>query len=143
MVALAMGVALALAGLAALAAGWTDHAPAAIWWLALALWTVGSLDASPGPASWPRLPRIARWVLGLLALWAACGLPWPRRGSSASVVMLSVMCLVWMADIAAYFGGRALGRRKLAPTISPGKSWRGSGSGAAGRALAGGVLDLA
>ncbi len=132
MVALAMGVALALAGLAALAAGWTDHAPAAIWWLALALWTVGSLVAlRRGPASWPRLPRIARWVLGLLALWAA----WLAVAQARVIginLMLSVMCLVWMADIAAYFGGRALGRRKLAPTISPGKSWEGVWSGLLG-----------
>jgi phosphatidate cytidylyltransferase len=46
--------------------------------------------------------------------------------------IMSVFCLVWMADIAAYFGGRALGRRKLAPTISPGKSWEGVYSGVAG-----------
>ena len=37
-----------------------------------------------------------------------------------------------MADVAAYFGGRALGRRKLAPSISPGKSWEGVWSGMAG-----------
>jgi phosphatidate cytidylyltransferase len=45
---------------------------------------------------------------------------------------LSVLCLVWVADIAAYFGGRRFGRRKLAPTISPGKSWEGVYSGLAG-----------
>ena len=43
-----------------------------------------------------------------------------------------MLCLVWAADIAAYFGGRALGRRKLAPAISPGKSWEGVWSGMAG-----------
>jgi phosphatidate cytidylyltransferase len=46
--------------------------------------------------------------------------------------LLSVFCLVWAADIAAYFGGRTFGRRKLAPTISPGKSWEGVVSGMAG-----------
>jgi len=35
------------------------------------------------------------------------------------------MALVWIADSAAYFTGRAFGRRKLAPQISPGKSWEG------------------
>jgi phosphatidate cytidylyltransferase len=43
--------------------------------------------------------------------------------------LLSVFCLVWAADIGAYFGGRTFGRRKLAPSISPGKSWEGVWSG--------------
>jgi phosphatidate cytidylyltransferase len=40
--------------------------------------------------------------------------------------LLAVMALVWIADIAAYFVGRAVGRHKLAPTISPGKTWEGA-----------------
>lgn len=39
--------------------------------------------------------------------------------------LLAAMVLVWIADIAAYFSGRAFGHRKLAPSISPGKSWEG------------------
>ena len=46
--------------------------------------------------------------------------------------LLSVLFLVWMADIAAYFSGRAFGRRKLAPAISPGKSWEGVWGGMVG-----------
>ena len=40
--------------------------------------------------------------------------------------LFSVMAIVWIADICAYFSGKAFGKRKLAPTISPGKSWEGA-----------------
>ena len=47
-----------------------------------------------------------------------------RPGTNTA--LLSSMAIVWIADVAAYFAGRAFGRRKLAPTISPGKSWEGA-----------------
>jgi phosphatidate cytidylyltransferase len=84
-----------------------------------------------GPGGWPRLGRAPRLLLGLLCLWAA----WLALAQAKALginFLLSVFCLVWMADIAAYFGGRALGRRKLAPAISPGKSWEGVWSGMLG-----------
>src|SRR5690349_6372700 len=49
--------------------------------------------------------------------------------------ILSAFFLVWSADVFAYFGGRALGQRKLAPAISPGKSWAAVWSGMAGALL--------
>jgi phosphatidate cytidylyltransferase len=130
--ALAMGAALAGAGALALVGDWSERAPAALWWGVTALWLIcGAFALRAGPAVWPQLPRPARWGLGLVALWSA----WLALAHARAIginFMLSLLCLVWMADVAAYFGGRAFGRRKLALSISPGKSWEGVWSGMAG-----------
>lgn len=130
--ALACGAALALACAAAAVGGWTASAPAAVWWAAAAVWVVGgSLALRGGVAAWPRLPVALRMALGLVALWAAWLALVAARAQGLGFI-LSVLCVVWMADIAAYFGGRRFGRHKLAPGISPGKSWEGVASGLLG-----------
>jgi phosphatidate cytidylyltransferase len=129
---LGLGALLAAACGAALWAGWAQKSPPAAWWLAAAVWLVGgTLALRGGPTLWTRVPLALRLALGLAALWAA----WLALSHARSIginFILSALCLVWMADIAAYFGGRRFGRRKLAPTISPGKSWEGVYSGMAG-----------
>lgn len=137
--AILLGTAVALAGAFSIYSGWAavDVAEAALppvllWWSVVVLWLVGSaVGLRMGPKSWPQLPRLVRWVFGLLALWAA----WLALAQAHRIginFMLSVLCLVWMADVAAYFGGRRFGRRKLAISISPGKSWEGVWSGMLG-----------
>jgi len=127
-----LGALVGLAAAAALLAGWKQQAPAALWWAITALWALaGGLALRMGPGPWPGVPRVARWVLGVLMLWAAW-LALTQARALGINFLLSVLALVWMADVAAYFGGRAFGRRKLAPAISPGKSWEGVWSGMAG-----------
>ncbi len=136
---LVMAGLLALACMVALLLGWAVQSPPAAWWTATAVWAIGgSIALRGGPVAWPHLPRPARWIIGLIGLWAA----WLALAHSRTVginFMLSVFCVVWVADIAAYFGGRSFGRRKLAPSISPGKSWEGVWSGMAAVLLLAGV----
>lgn len=104
----------------------------ALWDLALLVWVIGgALALRAGVPAWPRVPAGARLALGLLLL-AIAGLALMASRARGLNYLLSVFCLVWMADIAAYFGGKAFGRRKLALGISPGKSWEGAWTGLAG-----------
>jgi phosphatidate cytidylyltransferase len=76
-----------------------------------------------------------------LTLVALCSL---REQANGPSVVTFVMCVVWAGDIAALYIGRAFGRHKLAPTLSPKKTWEGSiGSVAGSLAAAGALLALA
>lgn len=103
-----------------------------LWRGATLIWLAGGIWAlRAGPEGWPRLPQVVRLLAGALLIiigWLALMALFQR----GPWFLLSVCAIVWVADIAAYFGGRAFGRRKLAPTISPGKSWEGAFSGALG-----------
>ncbi|MEI7464584.1 MAG: phosphatidate cytidylyltransferase [Burkholderiales bacterium] len=137
--AIALAVLLAGACALALGAGWERSAPPSAWWLAMGVWVLGGAwSLKAGPAGWGLLPRGLRWSLGLLGLWLA----WLAMADARTVgvnFILSVFSLVWISDIAAYFGGRAFGRRKLAMAISPGKSWEGVWSGMLGVLLLAGL----
>jgi len=78
---------------------------------------------------WLRGKWVLRGVSGLL-VGAVVLLPtWLAMVQLRAVgpeVLLAVFAIVWMADIAAYFAGRRFGKRKLAPSISPGKTWEGA-----------------
>jgi phosphatidate cytidylyltransferase len=111
---------------------WAYEMPANVWTISGAAWVlVAGWLIRNGVAGWASISRVLRLVVGLLALW----LTWVAMYQAKVIgvnFLLSLLFLVWMADIAAYFSGRAFGRRKLAPAISPGKSWEGVWGGMVG-----------
>ena len=113
-------------------AAWAYHVPPLLWPLTGGFWVLaGAWLLRHGVQGWPTVSRALRLVAGVVALW----LTWLAMYQAKVVginFLLSLLFLVWMADIAAYFAGRTWGRRKLAVAISPGKSWEGVWGGMVG-----------
>ncbi|MEY4763403.1 MAG: hypothetical protein RI907_76, partial [Pseudomonadota bacterium] len=81
-----------------------------VWWVAGGLWVLGGAAALRwGGAHWLAVPAGARRALGLLVLTAAWLALVESKGQGLNY-LLSVLCLVWTADVGAYFGGRTFGR---------------------------------
>ena len=116
----------------AVAAGWLHYTPGIIeqvavliFWLALVpLWLVKRWTLNEG-----LLARFAGWMI-VFPAWFAL-LQW-RPSSKEATSMLAIMGIVWVADIAAYVAGKKFGKHKLAPAISPGKTWEGVAGGMIG-----------
>jgi phosphatidate cytidylyltransferase len=116
--------------------GLVDRPLRLLWSIAGAAWVLaGAWLLRGGVAGWPRVPQAVRLAGGVLALWLA----WLAVAQARAIgvnFLLSVLVLVWVADVFAYAAGRSFGLKftkgKLAPAISPGKSWEGVWGGMAG-----------
>lgn len=134
--AISMGVLCVVLCAGAWAAGWLER-PLGFLWLGTGVaWVVGgAVLLRRGVRGWPGVPRPVRLGAGLLALWLAWLAVAQARVTGINF-LLSILVLVWMADVAAYFAGRTFGlkftRNRLAPAISPGKSWEGVWGGMIG-----------
>ncbi|MCE0733440.1 phosphatidate cytidylyltransferase [Halomonas sp. G15] len=111
----------------AMALLWATGGIQAAWplWLGLVGWALNLYWVTHYPGrtgQWSSAAR--RLAMGLWVLLPAwVGLNVLRE--TGGIWLLFVLLLVWSADIGAYFAGRAFGRQKLAPRVSPGKSWEG------------------
>lgn len=104
-----------------------------VWWSVAFIWIL----VYPTP-----IPRLAGWVTGLLVIipaWAAIDLLFRMQAE----ILLFVLAIVWAADIGAYFAGKQFGRVKLAPQVSPGKSWEGVIGGMVAVTLLAGLVGTA
>jgi phosphatidate cytidylyltransferase len=143
MAAWGMGAVCALTCLLSWSAGLLQHDLLLLWALAGLGWVLGGSHLLAGGVPvWQQRSRGLRCLLGLLCLWVA----WLAVVQSREIglnFLLSTLTLVWMADVAAYFAGKAWGgrfiHRKLAPGISPGKSWEGAIGGALGVLVLGAI----
>jgi len=106
----------------------------AIIWLAVLWWILAVFILLRFPRGWDvsvGLPPVAG-LLGLLLLCAPfVALVRLHGGVAGPQLMLCLLVLIWAADTGAYFAGRALGRHKLAPRVSPGKTVEGAVGGIA------------
>ncbi len=108
------------------------YVAAAVFWVVLApVW----LWERPAFAT-PAMPLAA----GVIVLVPNAAAMVALRGESP-VLLLAVMAVVWISDIAAYFAGRRFGRRKFAPSISPGKTWEGVYGALAAAGMVGDLLE--
>lgn len=98
---------------------------AVLWWLVALLWVTFF------PA---RMSRLAAALAGLLVLVPAW-LALVRLHDHAPRLVLFIVLLVVAADVGAYFAGRRFGQHKLAPQVSPGKTWEGVFGGLAASAV--------
>ena len=103
---------------------------AALFWVVVApLWL--AKKGRPGPLACALAGWVVMWPTWFAFVVLRDASPW---------LLLAVAAVIWVADIAAYFAGKAFGKHKLAPAVSPGKTWEGVMGALAGVAVYGIIL---
>jgi phosphatidate cytidylyltransferase len=107
---------------------------AGLWWLTSLFWLVNPGFGAQSTSAVRVLKGIAG-VLVCLPCWTAF-VALHGRGTQGPEFCLALLLLIWLADSGAYFAGRRWGRTKLAPVVSPGKTWEGVMGGIAASVVA-------
>jgi len=114
--------------------GQTPQGLSSVWSVALLWWCVALCWLTFAPLRVNAMFAAVAGVLVLAPTWLAL-MQLHRVPAHAPSYLVFVLVLVFAADIGAYFAGRAFGRLKLAPRVSPGKTWEGVLGGMASAAL--------
>ncbi len=94
-----------------------------VWWLLVLLWLL-KFDFASRETAWSRALKLFAGSLCVIPAWAA--ISWLHASQAKGPVWaLFALLIVWAADSGAYFIGVRFGKHKMAPRISPGKSWQG------------------
>jgi len=140
---MAVIIAVALGGLMVVAGGgWIQYGTVSDWpatvaqvsnqWVnpvVVLAWVVGATALVVQGRTDAPAPNSALRIFGIFAVWACWAALVQFFLAYGAWFLVSLLVLIWSADIGAYFVGRAIGRRKLAPRVSPGKSWEGAIAG--------------
>ena len=103
-----------------------------VWWLA----ALAAIVRFRGPGDAP--PRRAHALAGWLVLVpAGAALAEVHAGPDGPALAMTLLAVVWAADTGAWFAGRRFGRVRLAPYVSPGKTWEGVAGGVAAASATG------
>lgn len=92
-----------------------------------AFWSFSHLFSAVSAGHQRQGPTVSAIQGTILIFGAWLALSWLRYQPLGSWWILQLLVIIWAADVAAYFTGRAFGKRKLSATISPGKTWAGVG----------------
>ena len=98
-----------------------------LWWLLVLLWLM-KFDFASGAAAWMRALKLLAGSLCVIPAWAALSWLHSSQPNGPRWALFALM-IVWAADSGAYFTGVRFGKHKMAPRISPGKSWEGFAGG--------------
>ncbi|MCB1941203.1 MAG: phosphatidate cytidylyltransferase [Candidatus Accumulibacter sp.] len=112
----AVGLGSGFSGAAWRLGGWLYPPAAVLWLFAVPIWLKRRWSLSNPTVG------LAVGIVLILPTWLAL----VQLRQAGPQALLAIMVVVWLADIGAYFAGRRFGKHKLAPNISPGKTWEGA-----------------